>query len=379
MIHPDDRETALAELRTLATTGREGRLEYPMIAADGRLVWMSNTVQPVRLADRGVVQLRGLMIDITERKRFAEERDRLLAAEQAARADAEAVAQRSRFLAEASELLSSSLDRGATLDSLVGLAVPAFADWCLVHLAEPVSGRRLHAAGADADGSRVAEAVERLAPALELPALLPFLERMRAGEPLLVPEIGPAWLEGLQLLRQLSPKSIMVVPLVARGRTVGTLSFIATRSDRRYGPADLALARDLAHRAAIAVEAAATCCAAVKDARQAFMRSRSARLSCRIISVVTSRLQQKELVAARDKAEPHEPCGRRSRAVPTRVGGRRVSEATASVRDSSRADLIGPRVVLLATHPAALLGEIPTTPLKKSMSGAVNVWLPGYC
>ena len=43
------------------------------------------------------------------------------------------------------------------------VAVPAFADWCLVHLAEPVAGRRLHAAGADADGSRVAEAVERLA------------------------------------------------------------------------------------------------------------------------------------------------------------------------------------------------------------------------
>jgi signal transduction histidine kinase/CheY-like chemotaxis protein len=46
----------------------------------------------------------------------------------------------------------------------------------------------------------------------------------------------------------------MVVPLVARGRTVGTLSFLATRSDRRYGPADLALARDLGHRAAIAVD-----------------------------------------------------------------------------------------------------------------------------
>jgi PAS domain S-box-containing protein len=254
LIHPDDREAALAELRAQTAAGRECRLEYRMAAADGRLVWFTNVVQPV-LRDDGVVgQLRGLMIDITERKRLAEERDRLLAAEQVARADAEAAAQRARFLAEASDLLSSSLDRGATLDSLVGLAVPAFADWCLVHLAEPVAGRRIHAAGADADGTRVAEAVERLAPALELPALLPFLERMRAGEPLLVPEIGAAWLEGLQLLQQLSPKSVMVVPLVARGRTVGTLSFIATRSDRRYGPADLALARDLAHRAAIAVD-----------------------------------------------------------------------------------------------------------------------------
>jgi signal transduction histidine kinase len=194
------------------------------------------------------------MIDITDRKRLAEERDRLLAAEQAARAEAEATAQRARFLAGASELLSSSLDRGATLDALVSLAVPAFADWCLVHLAEPIAGRRLHAAGADAAGTRVAEAVERLAPALELPALLPFIERMQAGEPLLVPEIGSAWLEGLQLLQQLAPKSAMVVPLLARGRTVGTLSFIVTRSERRYGPADLALARDLAHRAAVAVD-----------------------------------------------------------------------------------------------------------------------------
>ena len=254
LIHPDDRETALAALRGQAAAGVECRLEYRMVAADGRLVWISNVVQPVRPEGGDVSQLRGLMIDITDRKRLAEERDRLLAAEQAARADAEATAQRARFLAEASDLLSSSLDRGATLDSLVGLAVPAFADWCLVYLAEPGDGRRLHAAGADADGTRVAEAVERLAPALELPALLPFLERMQAGEPLLVPEIGCAWLEGLQLLQQLAPRSVMVVPLIARGRTVGTLSFIVTRSERRYGQADLALARDLAHRAAIAVD-----------------------------------------------------------------------------------------------------------------------------
>jgi signal transduction histidine kinase/CheY-like chemotaxis protein len=77
---------------------------------------------------------------------------------------------------------------------------------------------------------------------------------MKDGEPLLVPDIGPAWLESLQLLQQLAPRSIIVVPLVARGRTVGTLSFITTTSERRYGPADLALARDLAHRAAVAVD-----------------------------------------------------------------------------------------------------------------------------
>ena len=254
LIHPDDRDATLDELREHAAAGRECRLEYRMSAADGRIVWISNIVQPVARDGEGLGQLRGLMIDVTGRKVLAEERDRLLAAEQAARAEAETSAQRARFLAEASNLLSSSLDRGATLDSMVRLAVPAFADWCLVHLSEPVDGRRLHAAGGDADGARVAEAIQHLAPGLELPGLVPFLERMREGEPLLVSDIGPAWLESLQLLQQLSPRSIMVVPLVARGRTVGTLSFIITRSEHRYGPADLTLARDLAHRAAIAVD-----------------------------------------------------------------------------------------------------------------------------
>jgi PAS domain S-box-containing protein len=254
LIYPDDRDVVLAQLREHAAAGRECRLEYRMAAADGRIVWINNIVQPVLREGGDVAHLRGFMIDVTERRRLAEERDRLLLAEQAARADAEVAAQRARFLAEASDLLSSSLDRSATLDSLARLAVPAFADWCLVHLTEPVAGRRLHAAGADADGVRVAEAVERLAPALELPAVLPYLERIKDGEPLLLPDIGPAWLESLQLLQELAPRSIMVVPLLARGRTVGTLTFITTRSDRRYGHADLALARDLARRAAIAVD-----------------------------------------------------------------------------------------------------------------------------
>jgi PAS domain S-box-containing protein len=254
LIHPDDRVFTLTRLREHIALGQACRLEHRMVAADGRLLWIDNLVRPVRRDDGEVGLLRGLMIDATATRRLAEERDRLLAAAQAARADAEAAAQRARFLAEASELLSSSLDRSTTLDSLARLAVPAFADWCLVQLTEPVGGRRLHAAAADAAGARVAEAIERLAPALELPALLPLLERLREGEPVLVPDVGPAWLEGLQLLQQLAPRSVMIVPLVARGRTLGTLTFIATRPERRYDEADLTLARDLAQRAAIAVD-----------------------------------------------------------------------------------------------------------------------------
>jgi signal transduction histidine kinase/ActR/RegA family two-component response regulator len=100
----------------------------------------------------------------------------------------------------------------------------------------------------------VARALERLAPALELQAVLPVIDRMKAQQPLLVSDVGPAWMEGLQLLQQLAPKSIIVVPMLARDRSIGTLTFITTRPERRYGDADLALARELARRAAIAVD-----------------------------------------------------------------------------------------------------------------------------
>jgi PAS domain S-box-containing protein len=254
LIHPDDRERTLTAIRERIAAGQDVTVEYRLAAADGRMLWIEHLVHPVREVKGPVARVRGVMRDVTGRRREAEERERLLATERSARAEAEAAAQRARFLAEASDLLTSSLDHSATLDSLVRLAVPAVADWCLVHLTEPVGGRRLHAAGADAEGSLVAEALERLAPALELQAVLPVIDRMKAQQPLLLADIGPAWLEGLQLLQQLAPKSIIVVPMIARGRPIGTLTFIATRPERRYDDADLALARELAHRAAIAVD-----------------------------------------------------------------------------------------------------------------------------
>jgi signal transduction histidine kinase len=46
----------------------------------------------------------------------------------------------------------------------------------------------------------------------------------------------------------------MILPMVARGRSIGAISLLAAESDRRYGPADLALALQLAHLAAAAVD-----------------------------------------------------------------------------------------------------------------------------
>ncbi|HET7342589.1 MAG TPA: ATP-binding protein, partial [Methylomirabilota bacterium] len=254
LIHPDDREAVLVQLRDCLATGRDCRLEYRVAGADGRFVWVTNLVHAARRADGTAERLQGLVLDATARRHELEDRERRLAAAEAARVAAEAATQRARFLAEASDLLASSLDHHATLDALVQLAIPRFADWCFVHLAEPVGGRRFHVAGIEPSGGGIGEALERLAPSLPLSSVLPAIDRVKERQPLLVPEMGTAWLEGLALLQTLAPKSLMVVPMLAQDRPIGTLAFIATKSDRRYGAADLALARELAQRAATAVD-----------------------------------------------------------------------------------------------------------------------------
>jgi signal transduction histidine kinase len=191
---------------------------------------------------------------VTERKRMEEERNRLLASEQAARAAAEAAARRSKFVAEASEILASSLDYEATLTSVTQLAVPTFADWCLVHLAEEGSRPRLHAAHAGSEGVDVGKMLEQLTTSVDFKSVGAMIGLLQSGAPLLVPDISTAWLETVRLVQELGPRSLMIVPLLARGRPLGTLTFVRTQPDRRYEAVDLELAEDLARRAALAVD-----------------------------------------------------------------------------------------------------------------------------
>lgn len=76
-LHPDDRGRTLALRRTAADEGRDHELEYRMLAADGREVWVRDRVTVVRGADGEGRQLMGLILDITERKRTEEALARL--------------------------------------------------------------------------------------------------------------------------------------------------------------------------------------------------------------------------------------------------------------------------------------------------------------
>jgi two-component system cell cycle sensor histidine kinase/response regulator CckA len=76
-VHPDDHEEAAAHFRAATTTEEDQTLTYRMLAADGRVVWMRNELRGIRDAEGSIRKLRGLMLDITERKQAEEARARL--------------------------------------------------------------------------------------------------------------------------------------------------------------------------------------------------------------------------------------------------------------------------------------------------------------
>jgi signal transduction histidine kinase/ActR/RegA family two-component response regulator len=164
------------------------------------------------------------------------------------------------FLAEASGVLGSSLEYDRTLTSLTRLLVPLLADWCSVDMLErDGSIRRIAVAHADPARAEIARTIRQYPPDPE--GRHPRTRVLQSGRPLLAPRISDADLaaaaggaEQLRIMRELGYTSVMIVPLVARGETLGALTFAMAESGRHYGPSDLAFAEDLARRAALALD-----------------------------------------------------------------------------------------------------------------------------
>src|SRR6478672_10645186 len=166
------------------------------------------------------------------------------------RAQAEATEQaaRLRFLADASAELSKSLDYEATLANVARLAVPTFADWCAIDVVEDDRLHRLAVEHVDPAKVRFALELERRYPSdREAPG--GAWEVIRTGRSTLVPEVTDEMLvagardeEHLRLTRQLQIRSGLVVPLAARGRVLGVITWVSAESGRRYTDRDVAFA-----------------------------------------------------------------------------------------------------------------------------------------
>ncbi len=159
--------------------------------------------------------------DVTARRRAEQARDRLLESERASRKAAQAAAQRASLLSEASRILTS-LDHESALASLAELLTQWFADCCTVDLVS-------------AEGAAIRVAVAPSIPQCCALPLLPLQRGTTVGEEL--------------------EQAVLGVPLAITGRLVGGMRFTRPRS-RGFGAADLALAEDVASRAALAIEIA---------------------------------------------------------------------------------------------------------------------------
>jgi signal transduction histidine kinase len=165
-----------------------------------------------------------------------------------------------RFLTRVGRVLSTSLDLDRTLRGVVRLAVPRVACFTAIDLAGE-DGRLERRAYSHID-AELAPLLHRPGPFTpETEGLLPLAEVLGSGEPLMLanledewPRDRPADQQGLERLRRLQARSLIVVPLEARDAVLGTLTLGSTRTDRFYRREDLALARELARSASLALE-----------------------------------------------------------------------------------------------------------------------------
>jgi len=180
------------------------------------------------------------------------------------------------YLARASEILNRSLDYRDTLNDLAELVVPELADWCAVAIADENGElQQLAVAHIDRDKVRLGrELNERYPPRPDGPTG-PYTV-MQTGKPELYNDISDEMLvagavdeEHLRILREVGLKSAMSVPLRVVDHPIGVLTLVSAESGRRYNEADLSLAMELAHRAAIAVENARLHAEAVEAWRMA--------------------------------------------------------------------------------------------------------------
>jgi PAS domain S-box-containing protein len=218
-VHPDDVQAARAIFLDAHARHASFQLDYRLRRADGEYRWAIDAAAPRFGPDGEFLGYIGSVIDITERRQREEFQ---------------------RFLTEAGTTLASSLDYATTLASLARLAVPSLADGCMVDLLEE-----------DGQVHRVAVADPADEPLDDNPQH-PATRALREGQPVLLPELP---LDARTTIAATRPLSVMSIPLRARGRTLGALTFFTTaRSGRRLGEEELAAAEELARRAALSVD-----------------------------------------------------------------------------------------------------------------------------
>ncbi|WP_075795673.1 GAF domain-containing sensor histidine kinase [Massilia putida] len=240
LVHPDDRTATAVSMSDDAILSTGKALEYRILWPDGSVRWLETRWQNVHSDDGEWLSRSGICVDITQRM---------------------LTEQKLRFVARVSAELAELVEHEETLKRVAHLAVPDFADWCAVDLLGDTD-KLIRVAVAHADPAKVRLAYdlhERYPP--DPASDSGTWHVIRSGKSVLMAEISDETLAKsigdptyLQILRDLELRSYIGVPLVARGRTIGVLTFIFAESRRRYNETDVELAEEIGRRAGVAID-----------------------------------------------------------------------------------------------------------------------------
>jgi serine phosphatase RsbU (regulator of sigma subunit) len=245
----------------MAPTGTSGGFQatacLPMRVEDrdlGALVFSFRTPRAFSADERAYLQA------VTALCAQALDRARLLVAEREAREAAERQLDRMTFLARAGRLLEAPLSVEQRLRRFADLAVPAVADWCAVHLVRDDHVEQVAVAHSDPEKlAIVAHLQERYPPDPDAPS--GAIHVSRTGKPSFFPEVPDELIvasavdeEHLALARSIGIRSVLIVPLLVRGHSLGALTLVHAESGRRFDELDLSFAEQLAGNAAFALD-----------------------------------------------------------------------------------------------------------------------------
>ena len=256
----EEEQIALDDFDQLLAGTTNIQRENDWITRHGTRRIIAWTATPVAGRNGTVEYVISTGIDVTEQKRAEQEREQYIR-EQSARSEAEAHARRTEFLADASSVLSSSMDYEKILLTIPRLATPMLADFCFVCVAEPEDSIfRIQTSQFDSSQQDTLQQLHAHTSGFDrLDGTL--ADVIKAGKSILMQNTSESELKQLlessshfAPLRERHIRSAMFVPFQSGGRVLGVMGLLRSESNRDYGSDDLLVAEDLARRAALALD-----------------------------------------------------------------------------------------------------------------------------
>jgi PAS domain S-box-containing protein len=246
-VYTEDQNQILDALKNVLSSDKDAEIEHRFIRADGKVIWLHTGIRIAYTDDSTNIEIRGLSVDITRLKQVEQ--------------DLQYSKDRSDFLAEASLLLSESLDCETNLSRIGELAVPKLADWYAIDILNGSQEiKRIALAGADPESNASGEIKSRIL-FTEASNSFGVHKVLHSGKSELYSSLDNDTLIKITLcselptiLRTNSTKTAVIVPLITRNRILGTMTLISQEVSLNYSSIDLPMVEDLARRIATAID-----------------------------------------------------------------------------------------------------------------------------